>query len=316
MKILFATDLHLKATRPSGRTDADFFATQLEKIDRLRMFAISANSDLVILGGDIFDRPDSPHSVVIGAMRAFSAFPQPVYTVCGNHDVFGYNNTTLTTSALGVLFASGALKKLDKLRLPGMYIKGLHAYDPTDWCINDTDGNDEVLILVAHKFLTTKAIPNDDFYLVSNVDAETNCGLILSGDIHQPHCVKTECGRWFVNPGSMTRMSVDDAERIPQAALITVAGYDIDVKHLSLTTQTGSEVFDKKVYAERLAGEAHTRQFVRTYVDEIVSAKGKVADIGPSLLAYAAGNDNPRMERILVSALDRAEKAVLKESDD
>lgn len=316
MKILFATDLHLKASRPGGRTDDDFFATQLAKIDRLREYTVSKKPDVVILGGDIFDRPDSPHSVVIGAMRAFAAFPQPVYTVVGNHDVWGYNNTTLTTSALGVLFEDGALKKLDKLRLPGVYIKGLHAYDETNWCIDDTSGNDEVPILVAHKFLTTKPIPNDDFYLVSAVDNATNCGLILSGDIHQPHCVKTDVGRWFINPGSMTRMSVDDADRIPQAALITIDGYNISVDHLRLTTQQGEDVFDKKAYAERLAGEAHTRQFVRTYVDEIVSAKSKVTNIGPSLLAYASSSSNPRMERILVSALDRAEKAVLKESDD
>ena len=325
MKLLFATDIHLRATAPVSRLDEDFFATQLGKIDSVRRIAAERKPDLVLLGGDIFDAPAPPPSVQIKAIRAFKAFGQNVYTVCGNHDIYGYSDTTLSTSALGVMFESGALHKLGELYRPGVYIKGLHAYDKTDWNTDSSKHNDRhcedakiVDVIVAHKMLSTMPLPGQDNYLVSKVDAETNAGLILSGDIHTPFCVKTDSGRWFVNPGSLTRMSVNDRHRRPQVALITISGYDVTVELIDVESKPGSEVFDEAAYEERIAGEAHTKQFVRDYVGEIVGAKGKVAEIGPALLSYAAAQaaSNPDVTRVLTSALGRAEKAVLRESEE
>ena len=317
VKIGFFTDTHLRATRPASRTDADFFGTQLAKIDSARKIFEGRGVDIVIHGGDVVDSGNVANSVIIRASATFRKFKTPVYSLAGNHDA-GYHSNQLGTSALGVMFESRALTKLETLRVPGVVIRGVHAQDDTNWGIADTSGNDEVPVLVAHKMLTTMPIPGGNCYLVDDVDRETNCGVILSGDIHSPHCLRTESGRWFVNPGSLSRMSVNDRGRRPQVAVITIEGYDVSVELIPVESRPGSEVFDEAAYAERLAAEAHGREFVRSYVGDIISAQGKVAEIGPSLLAYAAGHagDNPAVTRVLKSALARAEAAVMKESEE
>ena len=52
-RLLFATDLHLRATRPISRLDPDYLGTLLDKLEQIRV--MSENVDLVLLGGDIFD---------------------------------------------------------------------------------------------------------------------------------------------------------------------------------------------------------------------------------------------------------------------
>ena len=59
-----ALSIHLRAVRPISRRDDDFLASILHKIDQIR--EISENFDIVILGGDIFDRPDASHGRLMG----------------------------------------------------------------------------------------------------------------------------------------------------------------------------------------------------------------------------------------------------------
>lgn len=313
-KIIFCTDPHLRASRPISRLDGNFLAVQLSKVDEIAQIAEAEKVDLVIWGGDIFDRPDVPHSVVVRTIRAFRKFRQPVYSVCGNHDCFGYNSSTEDAAAIGVLFESGAVKKLNVLTLPGVRVYGMHAYDDTRWVIPEGAG---VGILVAHKMLTNIPIPGSDCLLIKNVDQETNADIVLSGDIHTPHMVRTARKGWYINPGSMTRMSIADRERQPQIAMVNINGSEIECEFRSLGVSPAETVFDLTSYGQRMAQETHAKDFVKTYVQAIVSVKSEAGDIGNAIIsmleANAFGDD---VRRQIKSYLDRTQKEVLTEMEE
>lgn len=319
LKILFATDLHFRASKPISRLDTNFFATQLAKLDEVFQIAEDEKVDLVLLGGDIFDRPDVPHSVVIKVMRAFRRFKEKgitVYSIVGNHDVYGYTSSTEDASAIGELFEAGVIKKLSVLTPAGsgVTLYAMHAYDDTRWRVPD-DGN--IKILVAHKMLTNIAIPGADTLLIKNVDKETNADIVLSGDIHTPHMVKTDhC--WFVNPGSLTRMSIADRDRQPQVAIVTIEGSaEIECEFRSIGVRPAETVFDLTSYSQRMAQETHAKDFVKTYVQAIVSVKAEAGNVGNAIIAMLEANsfgDDVRSK--IKSYLDRTHKEVLTENEE
>ncbi len=318
MKILFATDLHFRASKPISRLDTNFFATQLAKLDEIRQIAIDEKVDLVLLGGDIFDRPDVPHSVVIKVMRAFRRFRDAgldVDSIVGNHDVYGYTSSTEDASAIGALFESGVVRKLSVMMYPGVSIYAMHAYDDTVWTVPEGPG---VRILVAHKMLTNIPIPGADALLIKNVDKQTNADIVLSGDIHTPHMEHTDADHWFVNPGSMTRMSIADRDRQPQVAIITIEeGNTIDCEFRSLGIRPAETVFDLTSYSQRMAQETHAKDFVKTYVQAIVSVKAEAGNVGNAIIAMLEANSfADEVNGKIKSYLDRTHKEVLTESEE
>ena len=315
-KILFATDLHLRASRPISRLDQNFFGTQLDKIAEVREIAFDEKVDMVLLGGDIFDRPDVPHSVVIRAIRAFKKFKTvPVYSIVGNHDVYGYTSSTEDASAIGTLFESGAVKKLPVLSREGVTLYPLHAYDDNAWTVPPAAG---VKILVAHKMITNISIPGADCLLIKNIDRETNADIVLSGDIHTPHLEHTDADHWFVNPGSLTRMSISDRERQPQVAIVNLADDgEIDCEFRSLGIRPSETVFDLTSYSQRMAQETHAKDFVKTYVQAIVSVKAEAGDVGNAIIAMLEANSfSDEVRKTVRAYLERTQKEVLVETEE
>jgi DNA repair protein SbcD/Mre11 len=312
-KIVFGTDLHLRATKPLSRLDDDFLETLLDKMDQVREY--SKDADLVILGGDIFDRPDVPHSVVLKTIRTLSKFQVPLYTIVGNHDIFGYQGTTVDSTALGVLFESGCIKKLDVLGpKEGIDIYGLHAYDKTTWEVPPSSG---VKILVAHKMLTNKSIPNANCIMIKDVAMSTNADIILSGDIHYPHIEEIN-GKIFINPGSLARLSITDRYRYPQVSIITIEDSG-EINHSTepLNSRPAETLFDINAYSNRMASEAHTNQFVKTYVQMVVSVKAEAHRMEQSLEDLMEANNVPRNVRESVKKFyGRAEREILHEIKD
>ncbi len=309
-RILFATDFHFRSMRPVARTDESFFATQLGKLEQI--LRLSKDVDLVIFGGDIFDRPDVGEEVQIKVMRMLGRFKRPPLTVVGQHEVYGYEGSSIEKSALGVMLESGRLQKLDCLHLdnPGIDLYGIHAYDKAVWNLPEEGGK---RIVVAHKMLTDRPIPNADCIPVSSVAAVTNAHLVLSGDIHFPHETE-ENGCLFVNPGSISRMSIADKDRIPQVAIITVEDDgDIDCAMVPLSAKPGTMVFNMEDYAAKVASEAHTKDFVKTYASVVFSVKAEAHKIGDVLARFLKDNDVPNHTRELVNTYYKnAEKQVLR----
>jgi DNA repair exonuclease SbcCD nuclease subunit len=311
-RILFATDIHFRATKPISRLDKDFFSTILGKIQEIKEMA--EHVDLVLLGGDIFDRPDCPHSVVIKVNRAFSNFPCPVYSVIGNHDIFGYEGQTVDATALGSLFEMGQVKRLDALHpAPGIAIYGMHAFDKEVWQVPPSQGTK---ILVSHKLITTVTIPNCKTFMASDIAKMTNADIVLSGDIHFPHVV-TENDKLLVNPGSLSRLSIDDRDRQPQIAIITIDGGEIDCDLKTIGVKPSNTVFDLKAYSERMASEAHQDTMRDTFVHAVLSVKAKTNNVGDVLISFLEKNGvGDKLRKAELEYLARAQKEVLVETQE
>lgn len=315
LKILFVGDLHARATRPISRLDDDYVSTIMGKIAHVKRLSEDAECDIVIFAGDIVDRPDVPHSVVIRVIREFKKFKKPLYTICGNHDSYGYQGTTISSSALGVMFESGAIKRLDALEMKGVMIYGLHAHDKTVWTVPAGNGPK---VLVAHKMLTNIAIPNAGCFLIDDIFKQTNADVILSGDIHTPHIVELG-SKLFVNPGSLSRMSINDRDRAPQVAEVIVES-DPDDTTVELHTIPGrpaEALFDLKNYSHRMASEAHSKEFVKSYAHVVISVKAETGKVGPALLEYLENNDlDAGFQDGIMSYYSKAENEVLGEIKD
>ena len=61
MRILFFTDTHIRGTNPQNRKD-NFPETLYLKMEEVFDIAKKNNVDILLHGGDIFDRPDNSPS--------------------------------------------------------------------------------------------------------------------------------------------------------------------------------------------------------------------------------------------------------------
>jgi DNA repair exonuclease SbcCD nuclease subunit len=293
-KILYATDLHLRASRPVSRLDKDFLETQLGKLRQLADMAKTVN--ITILGGDIFDRPDVPHSVLIRALGLLNEFKP--YSVIGNHDIFGYQGKSIDSSAIGVLIEAGAIKKLDWLNpQPGIQIHGIHAYDQIK--SQFTKANGDKIIVVAHKMITDTSIPNAGCIMIDDFAKATNADLILSGDIHKPHARQSN-GKVFINPGSMSRMSINDRDRIPAAVIITVND-DLSFSYKRMPFIVSDSVF-----------KMNAKEFARNYAEAVQSVKTDSNRIAQSISEYLkACNSSDNIINIINKYYSESEKRLL-----
>lgn len=68
--------------------------------------------DYILHGGDWFDRPDISPSIVREFAIIIKKFEKPVYTVAGNHDIYGHNPDTIGRTMLGLLDGTGMVTLL------------------------------------------------------------------------------------------------------------------------------------------------------------------------------------------------------------
>jgi exonuclease SbcD len=113
MKFVFATDTHLKGRNPSSRTD-DFPKAMITKLEELCLVAEHEAAEAILHGGDLFDVPDVSNTLIGYIASILKRCPVPFYLVPGNHDLFGYNLTSLPQTALGVLVKAGLVQLLTR----------------------------------------------------------------------------------------------------------------------------------------------------------------------------------------------------------
>ena len=307
IKILFATDLHLRSIKPVSRLDFDFLDVQLKKLKFIA--GLSKDADVTILGGDIFDRPDVPHYVLLRAIQAMRGFKAPPYTVIGNHEVFGYQGKSVDSSVMGVFLEVGAVKKLDYLKIGCLHIYGVHAYDTLVTQVGKDE--DEMAMIVAHKMITDTALPNLECIRVDLMAPVTNADIILSGDIHIPH-EKVVDGKIFLNPGAMSRLSIADRDRMPGVYMITIAdNMKISYEFIGIPAKPNDEVFDLKAHEDKLEATEHSKDFAKTYATAIISVKAEAHKIGESLQRFMKERKAPAKVQAVVTAYHTSAEANL-----
>ncbi|SJZ31210.1 metallophosphoesterase family protein [Selenihalanaerobacter shriftii] len=261
MKILVLTDTHIRGTTPRNRLD-DFPSTLKEKLLEVKQIIQKQKIDLVLHGGDLFDRPDTAPSVVSDFIQILREFKVPIYIVAGNHDLYGHNPNTISRTMLGLLNASGIVNLLSieqdelielneiKLQLSGSaYHYDLDGPNRLDEYLIKKQEEVDYAINIVHGMLLPRPFPIDlDYTLIDNIK-ETEADITITGHYHTGFGIKELTDdKYCLNPGSLVRIGAysSELERCPQVAIIELTPEEIDIQLYKLTSaRDGNEVLDR-----------------------------------------------------------------------
>lgn len=282
LRLLYVTDTHIRGTAPRSRTD-DFVQAIGDKLDEVVEIAHREGVDAVLHGGDLFDRPDLSPAVVRDAARLLRRLQQPIYTVAGNHDIYGHNPDTVERSMLGLLDAFGVVQLIrpgEKVLLEGggrkIQLTGqpFH-YDldrreaSLDYAVQNETGADYCIHMV-HGMAVDRPLPDGVAHTMVDTLWSEEVDVLLTGHYHAGFPVKQKEGRYIINPGALARINNHPSEirRHPQVALLEL-GEEIHVRLIPITCAApGDAVLDRSYLEKAAYREEKMAEFVRMLRDD------------------------------------------------
>ncbi|KXZ40587.1 DNA repair exonuclease SbcCD nuclease subunit [Alkalithermobacter thermoalcaliphilus JW-YL-7 = DSM 7308] len=318
IRTLFFTDVHVTGRNPRSRKD-NFLETVIDKLSQVADIAKQKNCDFVLFGGDLFDSPSISDNVSGKCAKVLRKFERLI-GIAGNHDLFGNNIDNIKSTRLGLFEKAGLIdllykgeklivKKNDlKLQITGTPSHfGIDGEDfEDDYIVKDVDKGVDKAIHMVHGMLMEKSInPHINVVTFSDI-LETKADLTLSGHYHKgfnPVCIN---GKYFANPGSLSRVSADISElkRKVGVLYIEVSKSDIYLEFIPLRQQDGYEVLDRSLIEKGKLKEIKMQEFLR----EIKSTSDiESADI-ENIVKKIASNENLSKE-VVDYALDKLSKA-------
>lgn len=322
-KLVYFTDPHVSGKTPMARLD-NYPETILGKIQQVGEIAREINADAVICGGDWFDRPDVGPNIVSRLGDILKNFPCDIYTIIGNHDVYGYNAGTINRSMMGILSGFGAVKRLinQTSQVVGDFaITGVDAayeLDRDGRTIDYTDGpreDNKINVRVLHSFLDTKDWP--DFVASTNIYnlPRTNSDIIFTGHEHTGFGKIFHEGTTYINPGALGRVtaSVGDVNKVVQVCIIeSREDLTFDVSFQKIDYAPAEEVIDR----DRLLREKDALQSREKFLSTLAksSVLGDMAATESfniyNALAELASEENvpPKVVKLVQDLLATAEE--------
>ncbi len=300
IRLLYFTDPHIRGNNPRARVD-DFPATIKTKLRECWDLAKQYQCQAVICGGDLFDRPD-PDYIVTGELAAvLKECPVPLYTIPGNHEVFGYNLNTVPRTALGLLARIGAVKLLsrdpviisgqDANKMPiQIYLTGQGYHGDIDRSQADyqtglgdlafpAEKMPSVMpatfkpwkVHVVHSMLLERPLINEVAHTLIR-DLETDADMILASHYHSgfPY-QRCKNDKLCINPGALGRVRADVAElyRPVQVALLEFSADCATVDYLPIScARPGSEVLSRDYLTQQAEREGRTGRFLELLASE------------------------------------------------
>lgn len=274
LKILYFTDTHIRGTNPKNRKD-DFVQTLENKLLEIVDIINDNQIDYVIHGGDLFDRPDIAISIATRFANILKMIKVPFFIVSGNHDIFGHNPQTLNRTILGLLNNLDFIKIIEKnkkILLTDGKIKVQLTGQPYEYDIDDSlnrsnyilDNKDEELdyaIHIIHGMLLDKPfVKGIPFTLVEDIQ-NTKADITLSGHYHSGFKTIFEDNKYFINPGSVVRItnSLREIKRHPKVVIINL-NETIEIEYINLST-----ALDGELVLDRSEVEKHVFKSERLY---------------------------------------------------
>ncbi len=258
LKILFFTDTHIRGTNPKNRKD-DFLVTLENKFREITEIIKLKDIDFVIHGGDLFDRPDISISVASRFTNILKKIKVPIYIVSGNHDIFGHNPQTLDRTMLGLLNSLDFLRVIDesksvilskdkiKVQITGVPYSYNIDETPDKYILNEIDEDANYSIHIVHGMLLDRPFIKGIPYTLVDDIIDTKANITLTGHYHAGFKTIERDGKFFINPGSLVRVtnSIKEIERIPQVCLIELND-NINISMIQLKSALpGDEVLDR-----------------------------------------------------------------------
>lgn len=278
MRILFFTDTHIRGNNPQNRKDY-FAETLFQKLEEVFDIAKDNDVQLLLHGGDIFDRPDIAPSLVRDFILLVDKYSLPIYAVAGNHDVFGQNPLTLNRTMLGLLDGAGLIKLINpgeklyfkennkKIQLTGQhYFYGIDADDEKRSYVVRKDPDVDFAIHVVHGMLLEKPFFEGMAYTLIEDILDTEADITLSGHYHAGFATKCIDNKYFINPGSLVRInnSLNEFLRMPKVILLDLED-DVRIEEIYLNKALpGEDVLDRSKVESMAFRERKLSEFIQS----------------------------------------------------
>lgn len=234
MKILHITDSHATMKTPENRAD-QYSSAFLRKLVELYYVVRKENIDIIIHTGDLFHASRVSNKFMGQVAEIIKKIGVPFYVVPGNHDIDGYNMSTINHTSLGLFYKAGVVIPLDRIHpivlnpadnsfsvaISGQeYYAGIDSGNASDFEMQQVlcDAN----ILCYHGYIAdTPQHPN--IRCTYPDDIVTDADIILSGHYHRAFEIE---GKDFdvYNPGSMMRVEMTDYNKkhIPTYGILEI----------------------------------------------------------------------------------------------
>ncbi len=267
---IYRTDTHVCDRSPSS-WKADYPTEIWSNLEQIARFAKERDVAAVLDGGDYFHvkaASRNPHSLVIRSIAIHKAYPCPVLSVEGNHDISYNNLETIDRQPLGVLYEDGTFRHLreEVFEDGGMRVRVVGVpYNPertlAELLSIQKKPGDDFLIAIVHQ-LAAAAPPAkvEDFFgepVFRYQDLVTPDGpdVFCFGHWHKDQGVVELGGKKFVNQGAVSRGSLinENTRRTPKVSYLDITPTGIVVVELPLIVAPAEDVFDfdKKERAEK-----------------------------------------------------------------
>lgn len=326
MKILYFTDPHLSGKGPSSRKDI-YYQTTFKKMIEIGDIAKREKADVIICGGDLFHSPVVSLNYAGHIARILKDWSKPVIVVPGNHDIYGYNATTINQTMLGMLAQTGIIRLLmeeSPLRIQigtkSMAIEGREYSatldtDPANYqpIIQNVDFN----IVVNHGMLLDKEyIPGIHFTMTK--DIEFPADITVGGHYHYGFKEHEVNGGMFFNPGSLLRTEASTGNKtfVPKVLLFDLQDKNNKVeytyKYIPLTTtQDSANIFDFSSMQEKKDATALLDQFKQF----VTNTSSITQSSSLETMIQDVSTDNNIESEVTAEALDRVQQAHVTDSD-
>lgn len=274
-KFLYFTDYHLRLSSPSGRRD-NLKEEQVKKLKFIRDLVDKHDCDFVLCGGDFGDGWDWKISLVYLARTLLSEFKKPVYTVIGNHDTPSKSPRHYVESGLGTLESTGTITVLNNkfsdeedgteftnepLEIANLLIYGFHA--DTVATKDFLSGKlilpkvpNKINVAVIHASVGPTSSPFWQCYKdVKCIGAD----LALFGDIHEGWPADKVGNTISINPGSLSRIKVNEKDFKPKVLIITIEGSTIKIQTIIVPHNSADIAF----YPQIVTGSALAKELYK-----------------------------------------------------
>lgn len=334
IKLIYMTDTHGRATSPTSRLD-NFPLVLLDKLKWVGEYAKEIKANGVLHGGDWLESPDVSEGYIGDMAKVLKEYPCPIFSIIGNHDIYGYNPDTFKRTGLGIAQVSGIFTRL--YRDFPVFIEGetesvcltgqdaIYDLDKNgnDFYYTDTPSNEYYFdkpctdIHIVHGMLVEKDWPMVSCTVIDKIKDECAADIILTGHEHTGFSIKTCENTTFCNPGSLSRVtaSVGDVRKDVRIAVITIVGSSYNIELVNLPdhiAKSANLVIDR----DKLIQEKSAKENLNKFIENITKGKvAKTSDVydAADALGEELGLDKEVIEKSK-SALRKAEEE-LKDSN-
>lgn len=290
-KVIFICDPHISDVTPSSRRD-DYPQAILNKFNELKRVCEEQSIDYVVMEGDVFHRPSGlPLRWLNLFVDCFKAFPCPLYSIVGNHDIPWERLEEVQNTTIGLFFKTNVIHHLEELKFDDCVIKGF------DYGEQETPAIPGFYnICVSHIFYedTLSEFIKPGEKLTSQQVQELGYNAYVLGHDHSYH-EPTKVGNTCIyRQGAFSRGSSHTSNRTRDIKALLFDSSDKSFKELIIPSASAEEIYDPTVLLRDEKSIESQREYAKMTMDEIL--KNMDFSIGSSI--YDVMDKTPMSDEI------------------